>query len=368
MYTSFRVTNFRCFRDLTVDRLAKINLISGRNDAGKTTLLEAIWIHHGSENPNLPFRIQGWRGISTFSSDELLANVWTDLDTSQPIELSSDNEYGETKKVTVRQELSGFAPTEVQPTPPPPGEDEELDILSVGAKPSGVDAESTHGMVAALDVITEEGASRSTARALMINGEMKVDAMPKAGRPTGVLMTAANWTGPEEQAKRFTAAVQLGYKEKLVRMLSQVDERITDLELLTPVGVTLVHAHIGLPQALALGLMGAGLHRLLTIGLGFFRVKGGVLLIDELENEMHHSILEHIWQTIWSLSEDLNVQVFATSHSYECIRAARNVFGESSPGEFLYHRLDRRGGAITVKTYDCELLGTALETELELRG
>jgi len=43
MYQSFRIKNFRGFRDLTLDSLERINLIAGKNNVGKTALLEAIF-------------------------------------------------------------------------------------------------------------------------------------------------------------------------------------------------------------------------------------------------------------------------------------------------------------------------------------
>ena len=42
MYKSFRVKNFRCFKDLQINDLGRVNLISGKNNTGKTALLEAM--------------------------------------------------------------------------------------------------------------------------------------------------------------------------------------------------------------------------------------------------------------------------------------------------------------------------------------
>ena len=53
MYTSFSIENFRLFDQLTVEPLARVNLIAGQNNAGKTALLEAIWLHNGQNNPEL---------------------------------------------------------------------------------------------------------------------------------------------------------------------------------------------------------------------------------------------------------------------------------------------------------------------------
>ena len=44
MYKSFRVKNFRCFKDLQINDLGRVNLIAGKNNTGKTALLEAMYI------------------------------------------------------------------------------------------------------------------------------------------------------------------------------------------------------------------------------------------------------------------------------------------------------------------------------------
>ena len=45
MYESFRIQNYRGFRDLKLEGLARVNLIAGENNSGKTALLEALYIH-----------------------------------------------------------------------------------------------------------------------------------------------------------------------------------------------------------------------------------------------------------------------------------------------------------------------------------
>ena len=66
MYEQLKIKNFRCFRELNFDKLARINLIAGKNNVGKTALLEAIFLHGGAYNPELAFRINAFRGMESF--------------------------------------------------------------------------------------------------------------------------------------------------------------------------------------------------------------------------------------------------------------------------------------------------------------
>lgn len=42
---SLEVRNFRAFRDLKIEHLGRVNLLVGKNNVGKTSLLEAIQLY-----------------------------------------------------------------------------------------------------------------------------------------------------------------------------------------------------------------------------------------------------------------------------------------------------------------------------------
>lgn len=65
MLESLRVKNLRLFRDLKIDRLERINLLAGRNDSGKTSLLEAILLMAAGGEPGLLFLAVHLRGLGT---------------------------------------------------------------------------------------------------------------------------------------------------------------------------------------------------------------------------------------------------------------------------------------------------------------
>ncbi len=92
-----------------------------------------------------------------------------------------------------------------------------------------------------------------------------------------------------------------------------------------------------------------------------------VLLIDEFENGLHYSILADVWRGILHATEREGIQVFATTHSYECIRAAHAAFAETIAYDFALHRIEEANGAVAVTTYDKETLETSLASNFEIR-
>src|SRR5262245_17729846 len=69
MFTSFTLKNFRCFRELQIEPLERVNLIAGKNNTGKTALLEGISLHLGPNNPALSLGLNAWRGIEQTNVD-----------------------------------------------------------------------------------------------------------------------------------------------------------------------------------------------------------------------------------------------------------------------------------------------------------
>ena len=98
-----------------------------------------------------------------------------------------------------------------------------------------------------------------------------------------------------------------------------------------------------------------------------------ILLIDEIENGIHHSAQKDVWQTIGKAARDQDIQVFATTHSLEMIRAAYEAFSEENKlDEFRYHRLDRKDetGDIEAVTYNEPALDAlaSFDFDFEVRG
>ena len=114
-----------------------------------------------------------------------------------------------------------------------------------------------------------------------------------------------------------------------------------------------------------LSSMGDGLNRILTIILSMLNCKNGVLLLDEFETGLHYSVQKQLWEIIFLLAVELNVQVFVTSHSFDCLKA----FAETNVSEQgMLIRLEQRNSGIEPVCYTAnnDILFAA-ENDIELR-
>ena len=153
----------------------------------------------------------------------------------------------------------------------------------------------------------------------------------------------------------------------LVEPLRILEPRLQDLELGRQGPGNAVHADLGLGRLLPLTVLGDGMGNLLSILLAIARKRGGTVLIDEIENGLHHSVLYDVWRVVAEAARLADCQVFATTHSLECIQAAHEAFTDSATYDLRLHRLDRIGDTIEAVTYDQESLDVAVELEREVR-
>ena len=74
-------------------------------------------------------------------------------------------------------------------------------------------------------------------------------------------------------------------------------------------------------QPVPIGSLGDGTWRILALAIALIRAKNGVLLIDEIDTGLHYTVMAAMWTLVADTAIPLNVQVFATTHSYDCVKS-----------------------------------------------
>ena len=378
MYTSFSIENFRLFDNLTVEPLARVNLIAGQNNAGKTALLEAIWLHSGPNIPDLGVRLAGFRGIPTANPNRFMHDLFYDFDHERVIQLRARGEWNSRPRTLTVQSQPRLetvvATSTTDPSVMPPRGSQEPDAMTTSGSEIVLDYvdehedhfESAGWWVRANPQVVNMGPNMQMA----LGGEGMASRQAKmAVRPSCVFLSARHRAGPEEDVQRFGEVELEGYADRIVEALQIVDSRIKRLATIASPPMPMVYADVGLSRLLPMGFLGDGMGRLLSMVLAFYQARNGTILIDEVENGLHHGTLEKVWTNLDWLSREFNVQVFATTHSYECIVAANAAFSELGSEDLHLHRLYRRSPSESVKavTYTKEALNTNIEYFWELR-
>jgi hypothetical protein len=156
---------------------------------------------------------------------------------------------------------------------------------------------------------------------------------PFSSRSTGQLAT-------------FWDAIALTKGEsEVVRALQIISQDIQAVSMIGSGGQrprTAIVKSSGCDHPIPLRSFGDGVNRLFGLILSLVCAKGGVLLVDEIENGLHHSVLVDVWRTLFRLARETGVQVFATSHSWDCIEAFQKAANEDA-GTGVLVRLARKG-------------------------
>ncbi len=319
MLKSLKIENFKRFRELDFPQLKRVNLIAGKNNTGKTGVLEALLLllEQGRGLAALPtaFRNCSNIGDKTENFDKWL---FRDRDTSRPVMVS-----------TSTPELAAYSMA-----------------LTVGAVPPG------------FSVITASNSLTLSVRPETAKSALKLGAVALSVRPSD----------PQKDAADYDRVVlKAGGEERLEGLLRKLEPRLKSIRSIRPHGAALIYLDLGLKEKIPAVHLGQGFIRLLSIYSELIASDKRVLLIDEVENGLHYSVLTEIWRGLLHAAEQEDVQIFATTHSYECIRAAHEAFAETLDYDFALHRLEEVKGDIQVTTYDKETLETSLASNFEIR-
>jgi hypothetical protein len=369
VYRFFKVMNFRCFPELTLDKLERVNLIAGMNNVGKTTLLEALFLHSSAYNPELILRLNAFRGIeqvgrlNAFRGIEqvgrlnatLLNSIFSRFDTSKIAELTGEYEQAGNRTLQLRvigepEKLAKIGKS-IQPSSDIPG---DIPLFS-------------SDVAYILELVCMEGGQ--TRQYYLRIDEMGIHVQPMPPRPPFLAVFLASRVRPPLalDAEYFGNLEVCGRQDEVLDALQVVEPRLKRLAVVPVGGLSMIHGDIGLGRLVPLPVMGEGMQRLASLVLAIANLPNGVVLVDEIENGLYYSILPKVWQAIGKAAREFNTQVFATTHSLECIEAAHRAFSESERYDFRLHRLERVNETIRAVPYDQESLDAAIEMGWEVR-
>jgi hypothetical protein len=354
MYSAFTIENFRTFRHLKIADFDRINIIAGKNNLGKTSLLEAISIHTGNISLDFILRLLGGRDakLARLPLDSLLFSFEHALEAKIEATWVSATSPSTNRQVEIRSDTAQSA---LQMYP-------NAAAIFLNRSAIKLTFHSRTDTPSQIVWLLESPGS---------NGYFgEVEPLAPA-----LFIGTDNRVFPTEtsDAERFSRLLQKDasrYQGMMVNILQRLEPRLKTVLLLTLNNVNTLHGQLeGLKPLIPINAMGEGMNRLATIILAIADAAGGVVLIDEIENGLHYSVLPEVWRAIGQAARDFDVQIFATTHSYECIRAAHQAFRSGPDYDFRFHRLDRlQSGEIEAVTYSEEEMEAALDINYEVRG
>jgi AAA15 family ATPase/GTPase len=174
-------------------------------------------------------------------------------------------------------------------------------------------------------------------------------------------------TNPRQDAIDFNRVILRRRKKQVESLLQKIEPRLQSIESLQTGSEPLLYADIGLSEMIPVTQLGQGFNRLLDIYSELVAAEAKVLLIDEIENGLHHSVLKTVWTGLFTAAAEMDVQIFATTHSWECVLAADEAAAKQTAYDLNLIRLDRVDDNVKATVIDRPAFETAKQLGWEMR-
>lgn len=318
-FSSVTIDAYRCFHNLTINRLARINVFAGINNSGKTSLLEAIYLLCKQNDISGLADILRRRGKIP---SERISSKWFVEQISEPILVSGVFDTCESK----------------------------VELRPYNVEDSSVDR-STY--LKSIEILSSFGTHQQEALTQLHMGSERVTQAESIKLLCNTVFSSPFFLNePHYYTGFYQKSVRSKALPKIFDFIREfVVPTIQDIRLVDDNQRFLV-TDTCFGDAIDLSNYGEGLQRIFFTSLIFASAENGVVLIDEFENAIHTDLLSTFSKFICQLAKQFNVQVFLTSHSKECIDCFASLCNDSSASDFTFHSLVRHDGAILLREFD----------------
>jgi len=369
MLDSLSIKKFRLFKELTIERLGRVNLIVGKNNSGKTGLLEALLIYASNASlleTLISRRSENWEIEMSDRNqiqpdDNPLRHLFYQRHFPEPadagIEIGSF--HSPNQRITLRTRYYQIVEHEkgVRRHIPidEPFDSDFVNILKA------LEFQESH-----------------LSKPVLLIDLSSVDSLkpPNKRQPKMAVkwVSSCGYMIEKQVAELWDNITLTDLKEEIVAALQIIEPSIQDLGLTisNPKKRIAIARFKDSKQRISLDSLGEGLTRLFHLTLALVNSSHGFLLIDEFENGLHYSVQPQVWKLILRLAKALNVQVFATTHSWDCVKAFQQA-ALSYDEEAMLFRLGRSvlksdHKKVIAIAYDKDKLQVVTQAEMEVRG
>ena len=363
------IKNFRGIDELTIPRLGRVTLLTGKNGVGKTTVLDAVRIYATGADPFtlseiLHDRDEVFKDTGADGREETVAD-WSGLfhghylSLDLPISIGSPDCGSPDCKTTVEIRCAPFSAEDrnefARSEPDLFVEDERwgLETIAWGIRrisrfhdiriPARVTRRANRIPYLAPDFACVKLGPDVPDNATIERYLNDIALTAQEDQAVEALNTVANL--PIERVAMVESGIRNGPRAGR-RVLVKVN---------------------GWDNRLPLRSLGEGAVRSFATALALANSEGGFLLIDEAENGIHHSIQAKFWNMVLQTAERNNVQVIATTHSWDCVAGFAKAASDLEDVEGVLYRIQRNGDRLRAVEYPESDLADAAKHRIEVR-
>jgi AAA15 family ATPase/GTPase len=339
------IKKFKCFENFSASGFQRVNLITGKNNVGKTTFMEACFLMS-----NLSNILRMW----PFYEEE------TDFEIAKLfLILQQHREKQEFNLKWLTEELKlNFEDIELKLK-----NKLRLLVLSNNLSVCNYDEKNTKEYIVICEEESYENQSFFNLGEFRKNPEYQ-DIYTKNHLP---LFNNSSFNAVSKNIDELINSIadfklknQIGNLNNL--LLSMFD--VSEIDVIKD--NIMLRKNDGMLYKLS--TFGDGVSHFIFIITSIMSSKNSVVYLDEIENGIHYSKLDELWEVILKTSKILNVQIFATTHSKECIDSYARVAKKLKDEEVMLIELGKNEDKIESIVFDYSGLLHHIEQKLEVRG
>jgi hypothetical protein len=313
MIEKFHIENFRCFKSVDIKDLRRINIIVGNNASGKTALLEAIHLAAGA-TPQVMMTLNQARGVpfvmpqnpSLEAFESIWSNMFFNQDTDKTISFSTVDSSPVTRSLKIF-----FDRAKAFTSIPMQGDTRPSNIIPLKFERS-------------------RSGDKSVAYATVNSqGLPFIQALPPLG-PVTAFFFHSLIASIQETAHFYSQLASRGKEKDIIGTLQRIFpfvEGLTVLALMAGQEGIYISQH-GSSIKVPATMISAGVSKFLSLIIGMSSHRQGVVLIDEIDDGFYFKTLPEIWSIFLKLTKESEGQIFASTHSLECLKAVEVFRGD----------------------------------------
>ena len=356
---NLEINNFRAIKKLKIESFKRLNILVGKNNSGKSTILESIFLLCGISNPQLIMNIHLFRDLM-LNNDEDFSFIFRNLDFKNTPLLKFNTSTNENRKLSIEPmfEQIKLGPPNYTRTI----NEEARKEISLTVNTESV-AKTINGIKTKFSIYKSDKEENHEAEISIFQGRVKFDTNYKEKIPCSFLTQTTMYANWDSRLENLIVHKEL---KKVIERLKLIDPKIQDLQL----GAKgMIYVDYGLNTLIPVNICGDGIRRILAVISAIHSMKNGAVIIDELENGFHYSALETLWSSIIEAAHASNVQVFVSTHSYESLQVLGSVLKEKmfKNDDIRVFRIETNDKEHSITDYDDEIFSAALEEKFEIR-
>lgn len=351
---SLSIGNFRGIAALDISGLASVNLIGGRNNSGKSSILEAVSLLSMRRDASAIPQINNVTRRMPLTGRDDLAVMFNNEEL--PLVVSAQLADGHAN--TVRVSLESSNEGEVRSNA---NDDGVLSSSPHWALRQHVEDAYAGSLQRQFDVSLRARDGEEGERGFPYSSEEKDDILDW----TCMLMSSNSRL--DNRTNQMFAKMTIALEDKEVtRVISSIYPEIFTIKLVNNQLMVKMKGHYRLLPA---KVAGDGVVRIVSILCGLWSCRKGCLCVDEIDNGLHYSVLLDFWRAVLFFANRYNVQLVATTHHLDALETLAKVSAElNKHDEVAYYRLTAMDDGRNVARFSGENLDRAIKMGFEVRG